>query len=67
MNIKTQLTNKRRRLVRLQSAMHKTAGRNECPGLIYSPLDPCITNIYKKLQVQSQTGAVAKGLRSGII
>lgn len=26
-----------------------------------------LTNIYKKLQVQSQTGAVAKALRSGII
>ncbi|WP_136063492.1 response regulator transcription factor [Pontiella sulfatireligans] len=26
-----------------------------------------LTNIYKKLQVQSQTGAVAKALRSSII
>ena len=26
-----------------------------------------LTNIYKKLQVQSQTGAVAKALRAGII
>jgi DNA-binding CsgD family transcriptional regulator len=26
-----------------------------------------LTNIYKKLRVQSQTGAVAKALRAGII